>query len=170
MTKKTAAAVRYETKSEASVTRERKQTVIDRELDVIYKAHGVVTVPLVLERASDTKSKLHKYYEWDDGVAAKKYREQQAYQMIQTSKFVVYLTQAKAPPEASAKGTEVRRLVSAFRGEGFRMRNEALGDKDARQVIVERKLAELRSWCRSTVDISELGEIRESIGKLIDTI
>lgn len=170
MAKRDAVAVKYETKGEAAVTRERKQTIIDRELDALYKSDGKVAVTTLLDRASDPRNPLHKFFEWDDSVAGQKWREHQALQIIQSSKFVCHLVEGKAPPAAAGKGTEVRRLVSAFRGEGFKMRNEALADGDQRKVIVERKLGELRGWLRGTVDLDELKEIRAAIARLLDSV
>lgn len=81
------------------------------------------------------------------------------------SKFVVQLVQdgKVSTPEVITETGQVRRLVSAFRGEGFRLRNEALADDDMRKAIVESKKSVLRSWCKSTIDIPELQLLRKTI-------
>jgi hypothetical protein len=155
----------YLSKQDAAVVRERKQVVIDKELDRLYAKHKTVTTELLLTEARNPKHALHRYFEWDNDVAGEKYRQHQALQMIMASKMVVVLEQTKnAPPRVVAsERPEVRRLVSGFRGEGFKMRKEALSDDEQRSVMVERYRSRLRGWCDSTVDISELGELRELI-------
>lgn len=155
----------YLSKQEAAKVRERKQVVVDREFDKLYAKHKTITTDLVLKAARDAKHPLHSFFEWDDTVAAEKYRQHQALQLIMASKMVVVLEQARnAPPQVvGASRPEVRRLVSGFRGEGFKMRNEALSDTEQRTVIVERYKSRLRGWCESTVDIPELSEIREAV-------
>lgn len=152
----------YINKQDAVVTRERKNVIVDRELDRIHKKYGAVTPSKILEDASDPKSPLHRYFEWDDSEAARKYRLAQAAAMLQASKMVVVLS--KQPREPIAAFPEVRRLLPANRGEGkFKMRKEVLDEPDARQEIIERKLAVLRGWCRETIDIEELADMRAAI-------
>lgn len=144
--------------------RERKSVVIDRELEKIYKKHKVVTVEVVLSEAAKTTNPLHSYFEWDDKAAAQKYRTVQAYSLIMASKFVVQLVENGETTPRKVKGSaQVRRLVSAFRGEGFKLRTDALKDAESRAAIVETKRSQLRSWCASVIDIDELAEIRQSI-------
>lgn len=144
--------------------RERKSVVIDRELERIYKKHKVVTVDAVLAEAAKPTHPLHSYFEWDDAEAGRKYRAVQAYSLIIGSKFVVQLVENGQTTPRQVKGSaNVRRLVSAFRGEGFKLRTDALKDAESRSAIVESKRSQLRSWCNSVIDIDELADLRESI-------
>lgn len=144
--------------------RERKSVVIDRELEKIYKKHKVITVEAVLAEAAKPSHPLHSYFEWDDAAAGQKYRTVQAYSLIIGSKFVVQLVEnGQTTPRQVKEAANVRRLVSAFRGEGFKLRTDALKDAESRAAIVETKRSQLRSWCDSVIDISELSEIRQSI-------
>src|SRR5262245_11365261 len=152
---------RYMTKSEASVVREKKQVVVDREFDKLYAEHGTVTTDLVLEVAREPRHPLHNYFDWDDAVAGDKWRQAQALAMIMASKIVVILNnQPDGPPKAVAGYPQVRRLLSPFRGEGFKMRNETLAEDNSRKAFVEKRLGVLRSWCNSVVDVDELQPIR----------
>lgn len=144
--------------------RERKGVIVDRELERIYKKHKVVTVEVVLAEASKATHPLHSYFEWDNDVAAEKYRTVQAYSLIMASKFTVQLVENGATSPRQIKGSaQVRRLVSAFRGEGFKMRTDALKNTESRSAIVETKRSQLRSWCDSVIDITELAELRQTI-------
>lgn len=141
--------------------RERKSVVVDKALSEIYDKHGVVSIDVVLAEASDGQHPLHSYFEWNDVAAGEKYRRVQAYSLVMGSKFVVQLIQNGSAEVRTVKESgSVRRLVSAFRGEGFKMRNDALADNDMRAAIVESKKSALRSWCKSVIDIPELSELR----------
>lgn len=144
--------------------RERKSVIVDRELERIYKRHKRVTVEVVLAEAAKPAHPLHSYFEWDDAAAGQKYRAVQAYSLIMGSKFVVQLVDNGTTTPRKVQGSaQVRRLVSAFRGEGFKLRTDALKDTESRAAIVETKRSQLRSWCNSVIDITELAELRESI-------
>lgn len=144
--------------------RERKGVTVDRELERIYKKHKVVTVEVVLTEAAKPMHPLHSYFEWDNNVAAEKYRIVQAYSLIMASRFTVQLVENGKTSSREVKGkAQVRRLVSAFRGEGFRMRTDALKEAESRSAIIETKRSQLRSWCDSVIDITELSELRQTI-------
>jgi len=144
--------------------RERKSVVVDHELERIYKKHKVITADSILDDARRPNSPLHSYFEWDDAIAGEKFRKVQAYAMIIGSKFVVNLVENGDAKPRQVKGTaQVRRLVSAFRGEGFTMRTDALKKAESRTAIIESKRSQLRSWCDSTIDLDELAALRRAI-------
>jgi hypothetical protein len=144
--------------------RERKSVVIDRELEKIYRKHKVVTVELVLKEAEKPTHALHGFFEWNDQAAAQKYRIVQCYSLILASKFTCQLVQNGDITTRQVKGTaQVRKLLSTYRGEGFRLRTDVLRDTESRAAVVEAKRSQLRSWCNSVIDISELHELRQSI-------
>lgn len=147
-----------------TLKRERKSVTVDRELERIYGEKQQITVEDVLAEAISDDSPLHSYFEWDDAAAGEKYRRVQAYALIMSSKFVVQLVEAgQVEPRTISGSGQVRRLVSAFRGEGFKMRNEALADSEMRKAIIESKKGVLRSWCKSSIDIAELQPLRDMI-------
>lgn len=148
--------------------KERKTVIVDRALAEIYERDGVVTVDSVLAEARDKKSPLHPFFEWNDKAAAEKYRTVQCYSLIMGSKFVVQLVENGRTSTRQIKGSaNVRKLVSAFRGEGFTLRTDALKDNEKRHAIVETKRSQLRSWTNSVIDIPELTELRLSILTLL---
>lgn len=65
---------------------------------------GVLTPEIVVDVARDPSHPLHSRFEWDDSVAAEKYRRDQAHQLIQKAK-VSYQPQGEDGPP---------RLVRAF--------------------------------------------------------
>jgi hypothetical protein len=138
-----------------SQVRERKSVVIDREFERIHEVHGKITQEVVIEEARNPESPLHPYFEWDDSRAAQKYREAQALQLMLASKMVAYLNQ-----ETSHEHIRVRRWLSPFRGEGFRMRLDVLKDAEMRRAQITRKISQLKSWADSVVDMTEFDHLR----------
>lgn len=55
---------------------------VAKALLAIQKESSVITVQEIVRRAAPAKSPLHKYFEWDDSKAARRYREYQARQLI----------------------------------------------------------------------------------------
>lgn len=144
--------------------REIKSIVVERELERLYKRHNTITVDLLIEEAGKPKHPLHSYFDWDDSVAGPKWRKTQATALIMTSKFVVQLIQdGKASPAMVKEQGRVRKLINVYRGQGFKMRNEALGDAEMRAAVIEGKKGQLRSWCNNVIDIPELSDLRLAI-------
>lgn len=71
--------------------------IVARELNVIQREMSVITPRVVVEAAADPYSPLHKYFEWNNGKAAQKYREWQARFLI-CSVYVVDSADEKAQP------------------------------------------------------------------------
>jgi len=149
-------------KRDARVTRERKGVIVDREIDRIYNKYGAVTPERLLAAAESQTSPLHRYFEWNDSVAARQYRLEQARAMPMASKMVAVLAAEAREPLAAFP--EVRRLLPSAKGQGkFKMRKEVLTEVDSRRETIERKLGVLRGWCREAIDIVELQGMREAI-------
>ncbi|MEY8313484.1 hypothetical protein AALA61_16315 [Oscillospiraceae bacterium 42-9] len=77
-------------------------------LETLEQAHGEITPKIVLDSARLESSLLHPCFEWNDGVAAEKYRETQARFLIRN--LVVKVEQADSPPQA------VRAYVNVAQG------------------------------------------------------
>jgi hypothetical protein len=155
--------VTYKTKAEARHLRERKQDIVDRELEILTASLGhVPTSKEVLNAARGPKSVLHRFFEWDDGKAAEAHRLQQAGILLQSSEFIVQMRE-----NGSTRRVAVRRFVLVNKKEPMRLRNEALGDAEAAETISTRAIGELRSWCRRYVDVVQLADIRKEIEQLV---
>ncbi len=164
--------MQYIEKAEAHIKREKKGVVVDRELERIYAERGTLTPEAILESARDEGHALHRYFEWDDSVAAEKYRRAQASSLILASKFVAVLNEADTLPHvvAAALTQVVRKFLPESRAEGFRMRKEIIDDAELRRQLIDRKVSVLRSWLRETVDIPELADLRRVIGRGIEKV
>ncbi len=146
---------------------DRKSAVVERVLDGMIRQHGRVDQKMLVEAARDPAHPLHGYFEWDDTIAAEKYRESQALRMIMASKFVVMLNSQGHPTPRVAEATPVRKLLPAFDTGGFDLRVNVLNEVEARKELVARKKAQLKSWVRESIDIVELAPLRQAIEALL---
>jgi len=164
--------IEYIEKKDALMQREKKSVLVDRELGKIHKEHGVVTPQLMIESARNAKHPLHRYFEWDDSVAAQKFRLAQAQSLIMGSKYVAVLNSKATDPVndqlvISAHQVQVRKYLPIARGAGQKTREEVLGEEDSRARLVEQKIGVLKGWCRSVSDIGELDRVRIGIERLV---
>jgi hypothetical protein len=154
----------YVDRKDAQVQRERKTVLVEEELDQIHERDGVVTAQSLVEAASSPKHRLHRFFEWDDSEAAKKFRLTQATAMIMATKYMAVLEvqRGELPRVVAANkvpSLPVRKFVRAKDG-GYHRRDLALEDEEERRLLVESKRAILVGWCRAVVDIHELDSLR----------
>ena len=112
-----------------------------------------------MERARDSESELHKCFEWDDTVAAEKYRLTQARLVI--ANLVVEVKRDKKEP------TEFRVYQSNGREKGYAKSTVIARDIDRYAELLNRAKAELDSFRRRYANIVELESVIEEIEKVL---
>ena len=115
-----------------------------------------ITPEQVLEKARDEQSELHKCFEWNDSIAAEKYRLQQARQLIQF--FVVVPKQDSKPPIRHFQITSQRNV--------YMPTTHFATQPDEYQKLLQRAYAELRSFQNRYKSLSELESVFEEIAKI----
>lgn len=148
---------RYEPVVGAHISK-KDAVVIGDELDALRDSHGHVTARLVLERARRSRSKLHKFFDWDDTSAAEKYRLQQAGQLIRSIRVVI---EGDDQPQR-----EMRAYVNVVTEESrvYIPAIEAMSDEAYRQQLLDRALAELEAWRGRYDQMTEFAAIFDEIG------
>lgn len=111
----------------------------------LYEQHGELTAPLVVDEARPSGAPLHRYFQWDDAVAAEEYRLEQARSMIRRVRFVVE-SQDGSPRDVVRE---------------FRVVTEVHGDSEPRRVY--RRVSEMTPAEREEV----LDRMRRSIASLV---
>lgn len=115
-----------------------------------------ITPEQVLEKARDEQSELHKCFEWNDSIAAEKYRLQQARQLIQF--FVVVPKQDSKSPIRHFQITSQRNV--------YMPTTHFATQPDEYQKLLQRAYAELRSFQNRYKSLSELESVFEEIDKI----
>lgn len=117
---------------------------------------GAVTPEDVLEKAKDKNSELHKCFEWDDSIAAQKYRLQQARAIIVN---LVYSprTEDEHPVRCFQITTEKKT---------YRPTTQVLVQEDEYQALLKRAKAELEAFKRKYHTLTELEAIFEAMERI----
>ena len=114
-----------------------------------------ITPENVLLAAEDEESELHKCFEWDDSVAAEKYRLSQARQIIQ---FLVVKTETVSEPVRVYQITSERNV--------YQPTKLFLQQPDEYAILLNRAKDELKAIRKRYKQISELESVFEAIDEL----
>lgn len=126
----------------------------------IYATHGQLTPRLVLEEARDPKHPLHDRFEWDDSIAAEKYREVQASELIRS---------VRVRQVDGAEQETVRAFHSLPRDDvrSYVPIEEIAKDDIARQVLLNEAEREWKAMLKRYQHLAEwLGVVRGDVGDI----
>lgn len=121
----------------------------------IMSIDGAITRESVLEKARNEDTELHKCFEWDDSIAAEKYRLVQAGEVI---RFLVIEEEEK--PEDRP---EIRVFHIAEKSEGYKPIQFIVKHEDEYQKLLANAWAELRAFKAKYACLEELREILDLI-------
>ena len=125
--------------------------------DEISSIGDSATPAQILDKARDSKSELHKCFDWNDSEAAEKWRLHQARNVVCS---LVYKEESKeaAPP--------VRLFFKTDSESGYKPTSLILQNKDEYQKLLSRALAELNSFKTKYKTLSELDGVFDAIDQL----
>ena len=127
-------------------------------LQRVYDEHGQLTPRLVVDLARDPNHELHNRFEWDDSVAAEKYRLDQARDLIRKVRVVYKEGDEQNPPQT------IRAYHSLPDGDGhaYRSTDEIVRDP----LLTKMLLAQMeRDWKDLHRRWSHMGEFIEMVRK-----
>ena len=132
-----------------------RPTVARVVIDKISKRDGVVTPASLLESASSRRSPIHGCFEWDDTVAAGRFRVEQARRMLKDLIIV----------SSNGEAREYRAYVhvSTKSVKGFQAIVQALGDPESREYILARAMEDLAAFERKYRSLKELAGLLHSM-------
>lgn len=112
-----------------------------------------VTPAQIVEKARDEGTELHKCFEWNDGVAAEKYRLYQARQVV--CNLVI------KRPEGDEDKPPVRTLhkIDRAHDSGYRPTELIVRNQDEYEKLLQQAYAELHAFKVKYQSLSELEEI-----------
>ena len=114
--------------------------VVGKQFEKILEEQGSLTNKNVLESAKDESSPIHEIFEWDDTVAAEKYRLTQATKLITNLQIILETEEKEIKCRAyvnianDAKEGKFIHIESAFQNE------------DTKDIVLNRAMNELRAF------------------------
>lgn len=140
-----------------------------KEFEKIEKRNKEVTAENLLDSARPESSVMHPCFEWNDAVAAEKFRLQEARNIIGSLVKVVVDKGRKQPMERTAYVN-----INPDRGFGSKGRyipiEKAMSDRETRGIVLGRALAELVAFQRKYRELVELGEVFDAIQKAANAL
>lgn len=130
--------------------------VAGEELHRIYQEKGRLDAPDIVNESRPEGAPLHPCFEWNDAVAAEKYRETQA-QNIVRSVVVVHENQNNEP-------VEVRAFVNVQ--ETYRPIEVVVNSEEQMKELLKSAFSELKSFEKKYAALSQLAPVFEAIQKL----
>lgn len=154
--------------------------VVGSVLEEIEKDKGSVTSEDFLEYSRDEDSETHDMFEWDDAIAAEKYRLRQSAQIInQLQVEIVYKENHTTDTKIILDIPEQTIRTSAFANIGDRYSNrlsekatyvnviDAMKDADKRKQILKNASDSLRAFKRTYQGLEELKKVMVEIDNFL---
>lgn len=148
------------------------QKIREELAEIIEKNNGTMTPEQVVEYAKKNKdSELHAQFDWNDTVAAKKYRLEQARHIIRLNVVVIDRgrTLSTCGVDLKSEGVRTRKLVSLTserKADGktvYRQIEQVLDDKALRAQMLADALAEASAFMRKYRALAELSAVFSAI-------
>lgn len=152
--------------------------VVGERLESIRALKSALTPELVLADAREAASPLHAFFEWDDAVAAERYRIDQAGHLIRSVVVTFEEAEPSQPRQIHLESVEQPqapppRPVRAFlpvKGEdgasSYVPTSEAMSDAVMRQQVLARAHTELDTVARKWRELRELSDVFSALDRV----
>lgn len=138
--------------------------LIRGELMRLYERDRELTAGSVVEAARDETSPLHNRFEWDDTIAAEKYREDQARELIRSIRVTV--------DRPDGGSVNVRAFVNVDpdpNGKRIYLPTYvAMADPVRREIVLSRARTELNTWVNRYRTLNEAAELLATAAEAIE--
>jgi tRNA A37 N6-isopentenylltransferase MiaA len=131
----------------------------------IYNISDNPTARDILEMARDAKTETHKLFEWDDTMAAEKYRIVQARRIVRN----LEITQVTLSDKTERKFEQPIRLMYHLRGDkqGYRPTSVIIENEDMHKHLLRTAYSELLSYINKYQVLTEIEPLIKEIERYI---
>lgn len=138
--------------------------VAGKHFEELQKKEGVITCQNLLDSARPEDSAIHSCYEWDDGIAAEKYRLSQSGDLIRN------LVRVAVADDGKDMKT-YRAFVNISKADSFETGNfvdteKALSNEETRKIVLKKALDELTAFQNKYETFEELSNVFSAINSL----
>lgn len=140
---------------------------VAEHLQKLEQENGGVTREAFLDSARDENSEMHKLFEWDDTVAAEKYRLEQANKIIHSIKVTVQSDEDKEPAIVNAfvmPGYTEKKVGETGRYINIMSATEKV---DTRALVLEDARKNAKWFMNKYQGISELSNVIDAINEFL---
>lgn len=134
---------------------------VGEHIENLQKQNGIVTSESLLDSARPVDSAIHDCYEWDDTVAAEKYR------IVQSGNIIKNLVKVSVLDDGKQEKT-VRAYVNIapkdkFTSGKFIDVDTALSNEETRKIVLHKALEELKTFQKKYEDLNEFAKVFDAI-------
>ena len=133
--------------------------IVGEEIEKIEAEKGVVTARDIVDRARPKNSPIHDLFEWDNKIAAEKWRLHTATQVL----CCLVKTDEDSTPQKAYVNIEVKEATKTGIYANIK---KAMSDAETREVVLQNALNELKAFKAKYSHLSELAKIFEEIENL----
>ena len=136
--------------------------IVGETLANLEKRYGKLKPELVVDAAQSPASPLHRFFQWDDSVAAREYRIQQARGLIRSVHVKIIDDEEIRKP--------VRAFISMDRytgNSGYENVVSVMSDDAKREQVLRVARAELEAWRKRYDDLEEFSLLHKFIDEVV---
>lgn len=130
-------------------------TIVARHLHGLERKYGILDAAVVVEDARDAESPLHRYFQWDNNVAAEEYRLEQARRLLRA-----VVMDSPARPNETIRAFLMVETDSAG---GYVNTVRAMSDVVLREQVLARARTELKAFKTKYAHLRELAAVIAAI-------
>lgn len=138
-----------------------KAQVVGEEIEKIKAKEGAISSEIIVKNAKSANSPLHPLFEWNDTVAADKFRKYQANQILHC---LVIVEEDKEPTRAFVN---IESGTKPGQKGLFLNIQDALTNENTREVVLRNAYAELIAFKQKYAKLSELAKVIIAIDEVI---
>lgn len=142
-----------------------------KELESIRKKDGNITPRSVVEKAKSKRSALHRHFEWDDSVAAEKFRLEQARKVIRSIE-IIHVQAPTVPAKAYSLVTRAPAKVQEPHQpqKVYTSTEEALQDPVMRDELLGEAIRDAIAFRRRYAALQELAQVFRAVDLFIESV
>lgn len=140
-----------------------KAQVAGETMEMIEERDGKVTKEALLDEARPEDSPMHPAFEWDDGIAAEKYRLEQARFIISD---LVVTIESTGEDEQKKAPAFVNVVAGKHNKSEYRTIDTAFADDEMRTAVLKNALSELKQFERKYRMLDELQGVFTAIREI----
>ena len=145
-------------------------TEVGQELNRIYERDGRIEPRTIVDEARPDMSALHNAFEWDDGVAAERFREVQARQIVRSIVLVAQPERHETAPTIRAYVSLAAPTPDSQTHRIYKPAMEALRDPRETEEVQRRLRRELLSLRQRYLDVLEISEILQAAQEVMAAV
>ncbi len=130
------------------------------ELERIYAEHGTIAPKQIVNESRDEQAPLHPVFEWDDDIAAEKYRETQAGMLVRA----IVQVEEDAEPE---KALPVRAFVHIHTQENYKPYSIVVNIPEEMDILLEDAYRDLEKFRRKYGNLVQMRKVNDAIDETL---